>query len=191
MTTKRELPILKKNLPQLFAVLLLLLFIVQELIATNHTQFSEGDSFHSFQGHSIQQNKTIHLNDFSQDILLINFFATWCEPCKAEIPDLITLEKKIGSQQFSILGLAGQSGNQFDVTSFVNQYQINYPVILIEDEVLSLFGVQSFPTTFLVGPLPERKVLWQTFGPVSLDNIEFVLKEKGFSEILSKDRIMD
>ncbi len=178
MIPKRELPILKKNLPQLFAVLLLLLFIVQELIATSHTKLHEGDSFHSFQGHWIQENKTAYLKDFSQDILLINFFATWCEPCTTEIPDLIALEKKLGSQQFSILGLAGQSGNQFEVTSYVNEHHINYPVILIEDETLNLFGVQSFPTTFLVGPFPERKVLWQTFGSVSLENIEFILKDR-------------
>ena len=82
--------------------------------------------------------------------VLLNFWATWCPPCREEIPDLIRLQQKFQGQSFTILGVnVGES--QKKVSSFVEKVAINYPVVLDADNrVSSAYHIVGIPTSLLV-----------------------------------------
>ncbi len=89
--------------------------------------------------------------------VLINFWATWCPPCREEIPDLIKLQDKYKDRGFMVLGVdVGESNRK--VSSFVQEFGINYPVVLDGDmEVARIYDLVGIPTTLLINR--EGKVL--------------------------------
>ncbi len=92
-------------------------------------------------------------------VVLINFWATWCDPCVKEIPDLQRFYENWKDRGFRIVGFAEENpsgkGNRSDVKSFANQYGVTYPLAMsnrkIRDAFWSRFGYrQKLPTTFLI-----------------------------------------
>lgn len=83
-------------------------------------------------------------------VVLINFWATWCPPCREEIPALIELQKKF-KDQLQIVGIAQDSGSAADVRRFMDANGMNYPTVLSTAEIEKLFpGVYALPTTFML-----------------------------------------
>ncbi|OFW32962.1 MAG: hypothetical protein A3J28_17740 [Acidobacteria bacterium RIFCSPLOWO2_12_FULL_60_22] len=83
-------------------------------------------------------------------VVLLNFWATWCPPCREEIPDLIELQDKYGGR-LQIIGLSVDTGSQETVKRFVEERKINYPVAIASPELEAKFGgVMGLPTSFLV-----------------------------------------
>ena len=83
-------------------------------------------------------------------VVLLNFWATWCPPCREEIPDLIELQDKYGGR-LQIIGLSVDTGSQETVKRFVQERKINYPVAIASPELEAKFGgVMGLPTSFLV-----------------------------------------
>lgn len=109
-------------------------------------------------------------------VVLINFWATWCPPCREEIPDLIKLQENLEDRSFTILGV-DVAESQKKVASFVDKMGINYPVVLDTDtkvsEQYSIFGI---PTTLLVSS--EGKILgeYHAFTPKLAADIEKALE---------------
>ncbi len=90
------------------------------------------------------------LSDYKGRVVLINFFATWCGPCRKEVPDLVNLHNNLRSKGFSAVGLAVGSDPE-GVAKFAAKYGINYPVAMYgKDEVEKYGTVSAVPTTFLV-----------------------------------------
>ena len=83
-------------------------------------------------------------------VLLVQFFATWCSPCRESIPTIVRLNKKYGKQGFQVLGLSIDDGGDRIVKAFIADKRINYPVALADDELQAAFGVRSVPTLFLI-----------------------------------------
>ena len=82
--------------------------------------------------------------------VLLNFWATWCPPCRAEIPDLIRLQEQYSARGFTVLGVnVGES--QGKVSSFASKVGINYPVLLDGDQaVAEKYRVVGIPTSLLI-----------------------------------------
>lgn len=100
---------------------------------------------------SAVDGKNISSEDFKGKVLLVTFFATWCPPCRQEIPSLIQLQKDLSSKGFSVLGLSLDEGGSDIVNNLVEQDKINYPVLMADSDVVSGFGgVTGIPTSFLV-----------------------------------------
>ncbi len=94
--------------------------------------------------------KIVKSSDYKGKVILINFWATWCPPCKREIPDFIELYKKYQKEDFVILGIA--LDDLKSVTDFKNSYKINYPVLIGDQDVVRKYGnIRGIPTSFLVG----------------------------------------
>lgn len=104
--------------------------------------------------------------------VLINFFATWCPPCREEIPDLIKLQEKYGSKSFTILGInIGES--QKKVSGFVGKMGINYPVLLDENKsVAHDYGIVGIPTSFLVSADGEIVGEYHAATPELFEDVE-------------------
>ena len=87
-------------------------------------------------------------------LMLINFWATWCSPCKAELPDLIAVSKEFEPLGLKVLGISIDRGGDVDtlVGNFVKEHNINYDVIIDDGILQKAFGnIRGVPTTFIVG----------------------------------------
>jgi peroxiredoxin len=84
-------------------------------------------------------------------VVLINFWAAWCTPCREEIPQFVTLEEKYGSRGFQALGIS-LDDSEATLRDFRRQYKVNYPIVMGSQKIAEGFGgVLGLPTTFLIG----------------------------------------
>jgi peroxiredoxin len=96
--------------------------------------------------------KTLRLSDFKGKVVLLDFWATWCPPCREEIPDLIRLQQQYASQGFTVLGIALDEEGATVVKPVAQRLGINYPVVVGNTQVAAAYGgIEAIPTTFIVG----------------------------------------
>ncbi|GBE12819.1 thiol-disulfide oxidoreductase ResA [bacterium BMS3Bbin14] len=95
--------------------------------------------------------QTVSSAAFKGKVLLVTFFATWCPPCRQEIPNLIQLNKKFGPQGFSVIALSVDQGGPGVVAKLVKKENINYPVLMSTPSTTRDFGgIVGIPTAFLI-----------------------------------------
>lgn len=105
----------------------------------------------------------VKLSDFRGKAVLLNFWATWCGPCKIEMPWFVELQKEYGPQGLQILGVAMDEADQGDIAKFAHDMGVNYPILIGKDEVgTSYGGVNVLPTTFFVDR--DGKLVAREFG---------------------------
>lgn len=93
----------------------------------------------------------VKLSDYRGKVVLLNFWATWCGPCKIEIPWFIEFEQKFKDQGFAVLGVSMDEDGWDAVKPYLSSHKVNYRVLLGDDMVGSLYGgIDSLPTTFMV-----------------------------------------
>jgi thiol-disulfide isomerase/thioredoxin len=88
--------------------------------------------------------------DLRGGVVVLDFWATWCGPCLAEIPTLNRLREKYASRGVKVVGIAAQSGWAEDIKPSRDQYKISYPILIGDDEVVEKYGVIGFPTTYIL-----------------------------------------
>ena len=99
---------------------------------------------------STLDGKPLSLADYKNKVILLNFWATWCGPCRAEIPDLVELQDKY-KDQLQIIGLVVDDEDEDAVKKFAQRYGINYPIAMATDEVRSEYGgIPALPTSFVL-----------------------------------------
>lgn len=93
----------------------------------------------------------VSLEDYRGKVVMVDFWATWCGPCRMEIPGFIQLQKKYGPEGFQIIGLSMDDDPQ-PVREFYKQFGMNYPVAMGNAKIGELYGgIIGLPTTFLIG----------------------------------------
>jgi len=80
------------------------------------------------------------LVDWRGKVLLVNFWATWCLPCRQEIPLLVKLQAKYAAQGLQVVGIATDEQNQQDVRAFMKQMVVNYPILMGDNQVPQLIA---------------------------------------------------
>jgi thiol-disulfide isomerase/thioredoxin len=94
--------------------------------------------------------RTISPADLRGKVTIVNFWATWCPPCRAEIPDLVALQKKYGDR-LQIIGVSQDEGSIEPVRQFATAHEMNYPVVMMTPELEKAFpGVTALPTSFIL-----------------------------------------
>ena len=106
------------------------------------------------------EDKDVTLEDFKGKVVLVNFWATWCDPCRVEIPWLIEMQDKYGSKGFTVLGIAMDDEGKPVVAPFVakERYDVNgqklamnYPIVVGSEKVADQFGgLLGYPTSILI-----------------------------------------
>ncbi|MGH9449501.1 MAG: TlpA family protein disulfide reductase [Terriglobia bacterium] len=95
--------------------------------------------------------QTISLANFRGKVVILDFWATWCGPCRMEIPGFVQLQQKYGPQGFQIIGVSMDNGPQ-PVREFYQQFHMNYPVAMGNEKLGELYGgIIGLPTTFVIG----------------------------------------
>ncbi len=101
-----------------------------------------------------KDGKKTTLNEFTKGkVVFINFWGTWCPPCRREIPDIIEINKELKNKNFMVIGMASEkvADPVAKVAEFANSNQINYPNFIITKELAEAFGgIEAVPTTFIV-----------------------------------------
>jgi thiol-disulfide isomerase/thioredoxin len=88
--------------------------------------------------------------DWRGKVVIVNFWATWCPPCRAEIPDLVALQNKY-RDRLLIIGVSQDEGSVEGVKQFVATHQMNYPVVMMTPEIDQAFpGIRALPTSFIL-----------------------------------------
>ena len=106
--------------------------------------------------------KPVSLAEAKGKIVLLNFWATWCGPCRAEIPDLVDLQKRY-ADKFEIIALATDEDDPDEVRRFVLQSGINYRVAMSSDAVRRDYGgIAALPTSFVIDP--EGRIVQKHVG---------------------------
>jgi peroxiredoxin len=111
--------------------------------------------------------KNVSLADFKGKVVILDFWATWCPPCRKEIPDFVTMQKEYGARGVQVVGVALDELPK--VQAFVQENGMNYPVLMGTDAVVARYGgIEGIPTTFIIdrkGKIVER---FEGFRPRSV-----------------------
>lgn len=96
--------------------------------------------------------QTLRSEELKDSIVVLDFWATWCEGCIAEIPAFNRLEQRYGSRGVKVIGLAVQSGWASDIQRFAKRFKMRYTVLVGNDDTVSEYGIISFPATYVIAP---------------------------------------
>jgi thiol-disulfide isomerase/thioredoxin len=124
--------------------------------------------------------KKMKLSDLRGKAVLLNFWATYCGPCKIEMPWFVELQKEYGPQGFQIVGVAMDDASNEEIAKFVQQMGVNYPILIGEESVGQKYGgVGVLPTTFFIDR--DGKLIYREFGlqsrSVFVDHIKKALSQ--------------
>jgi thiol-disulfide isomerase/thioredoxin len=120
--------------------------------------------------------KTTHLSDFRGKAVLLNFWATWCGPCKIEMPWFVGFQKQYGSQGLQIVGVAMDDASKEDIAKFAKDMGVNYPILIGKEAVGDQYGgIPGLPETFLIAR--DGKIVDKIIGLRGKAEIEDAIKE--------------
>ena len=128
--------------------------------------------------------KDVSLASFKGKVVVVNFWATWCEPCQVEIPWMIGFQQKYADKGFTLLGVAMDDDGESVVEPFVQKTEfdvdgkkmaMNYPIVLGNDDLAGKFGgLLGLPTTFVISR--DGKIVKRYIGLASRDDLEGEIK---------------
>jgi thiol-disulfide isomerase/thioredoxin len=124
-------------------------------------------------------DKDVTLAQYKGKIVLVNFWATWCDPCRLEIPWLIEMQQKYAAKGFTVLGVSMDDEGKRDVAPFLEKERfdvngqklpMNYPIVIGNDDIADKFGgLLGYPTSFLISR--DGKIIKKIQGLISYEEI--------------------
>jgi len=116
------------------------------------------------------EGQEVKLTDFQGKVLILDFWATWCGPCREEIPGFIALQSQYAAKGFSMIGISTDRGAAV-VTAFAKEWKIPYPLLMAGEKVQQDYGeIAAIPTTFVVD---KKGIIRYTSVGVPSDRLVF------------------
>ena len=121
--------------------------------------FSPGQTAPAFSLTDVD-GKKVSLADYKGKVVLVNFWATWCGPCRMELPDLVKLHDAYKGQGLTLLGLSADEEGPAMVKQFAQANGLTYTIPMADRDVQARYGVRAYPTTFIID---QRGVIRESF----------------------------
>jgi cytochrome c biogenesis protein CcmG, thiol:disulfide interchange protein DsbE len=103
-------------------------------------------------------------------VVLLNLWATWCGPCRFEIPELQKMHAELGPKGFEVIGVSVDEGGVDTVKQFVEEHQMTYPIVIDpEGKLANLFQTSVLPTTALIDR--NGKIVWKHYGLIEANDV--------------------
>lgn len=129
-----------------------------------------------------QYGSTHTLSDYKGKTIFLNFWATWCPPCRAEMPEIQEIYEEYGSNESDVivLGIAspniGQEGSAEDIAAFLEENGYTYPVVMDTDGIMAyIYGVNAYPTTFMIDS--DGNVFGYVSGQITKDIMKSIIEQ--------------
>ena len=124
-----------------------------------------------------KNDKKINIKEFNGNLLLLNFWATWCAPCREEIPAFVELQQQYRDKGLQFIGIALQEAKE--VRGFLEEFNVNYPSLVGGDEVIQAAkrlgnDIGALPYTVIIDTSGE--IVFTRRGPLSKTDAESVIK---------------
>jgi thiol-disulfide isomerase/thioredoxin len=143
---------------------------------TSGTDPAIGSLAPEFSLKSVPDGKTVTLSSLRGKAVVVNFWATWCGPCKIEMPWLVDLQKKYGDQGLQIVGITKDDSDEATIARFTKKMGVNYTILVGNQQVQDLYGgVGGLPTSFFVNR--SGKVVHEIIGLDSESKFEDAIKQ--------------
>jgi len=112
----------------------------------------------------------VRLSDHADKVVLVNFWATNCAPCRREMPDFVEIQNEYDSDMFTIIGISLDLGGEDRVSRFVDDYGLNFPIVMGNQDVVIDYGnIRGIPTTFILNK--DHELVAKRVGMVTRDMI--------------------
>jgi peroxiredoxin len=160
---------------------LLLLAVVYALvtnITADKTIYKAGDNAPDFQLNQVNnynELETVRLSDYQGKGVMLNFWGTWCEPCKDEMPYMQALYPEYQEKGVEIIAVS-LDATEFVVDKFIDQYDLTFPIPHdTKDQVRDLYKIGPIPSTFFISP--EGEIVEIVEGALTLERLEEYLQQ--------------
>ncbi len=120
------------------------------------------------------EGKPVHLSQLKGKVVVVNFWATWCDPCREEIPDFVELYKEYRGRGLEIVGVSMDTGKEERVRAFAMKFGIEYPIVVANIQVARQWLVQGIPRTFIIDR--EGKVAQKIGGVTDKRSLEAAIQ---------------
>jgi len=155
--------------------LLVALFVVAALAGCS-TPTSGGASDVPQFSFSSLEGKTVAMKDLTNKVVIVDFWATWCAPCREEIPHLNELYSELKGKGLEIVGISMDTDGTDNVKDFAREFRIQYPIVMGDEKVAESFGgIIGMPTTFIIDR--KGKVAKKYIGLPPAEDMKKIVKE--------------
>lgn len=152
-------------------IFLLLLIVTNPVLADDLMEPISGKAKAANFNLENTQGSSISLSDYNGKFVLLNFWATWCAPCRKEMPAMSNLHDQFNGESLEVVGVhVGPS--LAGIKKFLEAVPVSFTILVDKDMSLANWGVQGLPTTFLVNP--EGRLVYKAVGEREWDSPEMV-----------------
>jgi peroxiredoxin len=120
--------------------------------------------------------QSISQENYRGHVLIIDFFATWCQPCRQSIPHLVEMNRKYARQGLQILGLSVDEEGERAVKAFTDEFRVNYPLAMAGDSITADFGVRSVPVMYLIDKKGRIAEVYRGYSGEMSRSVELSIK---------------
>ncbi|MBC8389595.1 MAG: TlpA family protein disulfide reductase [Actinobacteria bacterium] len=116
----------------------------------------------------------ISLSDFNGKILILNFWATWCPPCREEIPNFVEVYNEYESKDVQFIGVSNEDIST--LKSFVEDYDISYPILIDDANIMGKWGISAIPTTFVFDK--NGQIIFKNVGMMTGEQLKNIIEDE-------------